>query len=58
MGIDKDYAKILINKVKVFKQQTKTKKQLFLVMITAHGIKTTLYSEEIVDDSASLEDLF
>jgi hypothetical protein len=55
--IDKAYAKVLENKKEVFIEQTKTKKQLFIAMISANGIQPSLYSE-IVDQCVTLEDLF
>lgn len=57
-AIDKQYAKILNNKVDVFKKITKTNKQIFLAMISASGIKNTMYSEEIIDEIVTLDDLF
>lgn len=57
-AIDKDYAKILLNKQEVFRKQTRTKKQLFWALITTFGLKPTMYSEEIVTNQVVLEDLF
>lgn len=57
-SIDKEYAQNLINKVEVYKQQSKTRKQTFLVMITTNGLKPTMYSEEIIDGVVILDDLF
>lgn len=57
-AIDKAYAQILSNKMKVFRKQTRTKKQLFLAMVTTFGLKPTIYSEEIVTNEATMEDLF
>ena len=57
-AIDKSYAAVLNNKISVFKEQTKTTKQLFLSMISASGLKPTLYSEEMVSGVVTLEDLF
>jgi hypothetical protein len=56
--IDKSYAAILQNKVKVFKSQTKTKKQLFIAMLSANGIIKNMYSEELLSGVITLEDLF
>ncbi len=56
-SIDKAYAKILLNKVEVFKAQTRTQKQIFIAMISAHGLKKTLYSEEDVTGVVVQEDL-
>lgn len=57
-SIDKSYAQNLQKKIEVFRKQTRTKKQLFLSMITTHGLKPTMYSEEIVASEAHLEDFF
>lgn len=56
--IDKKYAENLRRKIEVFKGKTKTTKQIFLSFISANGIKSSLYSEEMVDSVAILEDLF
>ncbi len=57
-AITKDYAENLRNKIKVFKEKTRTKKQIFLVMISSSGIKETIHSEELVQAIVTLEDLF
>ena len=57
-AIDKSYAAILTNKIKIFRKQTKTDKQLFLSIISANGLKPTIYSDELVSGVATLEDLF
>jgi len=56
--IDKAYYQELVRKMEVFRKQTRTKKQLFLTMITANGLKPTIYSEELIAGQVSLEDLF
>ncbi|MDX8430255.1 MAG: ATP-binding protein (plasmid) [Candidatus Algichlamydia australiensis] len=57
-AIDKLYAKSLLRKMDVFRKQTRTKKQLFFSMVTTHGLKPTIYSEELISVEATLEDLF
>ncbi len=58
-AIDKSYAHELMKKMEIFRKQTRTKKQLFFCMVTAMGLKPTMYSEEIISGGeASLEDLF
>ncbi|MDX8430989.1 MAG: ATP-binding protein [Candidatus Algichlamydia australiensis] len=57
-AINKDYAKRLQNKMEIFQKRTKTQKQLFLAIVSAKGLKKTMYSEEIVDAVVSLSDLF
>ncbi|MCX7115163.1 MAG: ATP-binding protein [Gammaproteobacteria bacterium] len=56
--IDKPYAKNLQRKLALFKAKTKTEKQLFLVMISAAGIRPTLYAEELVSAVVTLDQLF
>jgi AAA+ ATPase superfamily predicted ATPase len=55
--IDKSYAKNLLNKVETFKKQSKTDKQFFITIITASGLKSTMYSEELIVNQATLSDL-
>ncbi|MGL5263000.1 MAG: AAA family ATPase [Candidatus Rhabdochlamydia sp.] len=57
-AIDKAYAQNLLKKMKIFQKHTRTKKQLFLSMITTFGLKPTMYSEEIVTNQVTLEELF
>jgi hypothetical protein len=57
-AIDKNYAKNLLNKSEVYKKQNKTNKQLFIAMITSGGLKPTMYSEEIIANQTTLDDLF
>jgi hypothetical protein len=57
-AIDKSYAHDLLKKMEIFRKQTRTKKQLFLSMITTRGLKPTIYCEEIIASHATLEDLF
>jgi uncharacterized protein len=56
--INKEYAQQLERKIKIYREQTRTKKQIFLAMITSSGLKQTLYSDKLVDQVVSLEDLF
>lgn len=56
--IDKQYAQNIKNKLDVFKKVTRTHKQLFFAMISATGIKKSIYSEELVDGIVTLDDLF
>lgn len=44
--------------IDIFKKITGTTKQLFLVMISANGIKKNKYSEEILNGVVILNDLF
>ncbi len=56
--IDKSFAKILLKKAEIYRKYTHTKKQIFIAMITSGGLKRTMYSEEIISDHATLNDLF
>lgn len=57
-SIDKDIAENLLNKVKVYRDVTKTTKLIFISLITTFGLKQTTNSEKIVTSVATLEDLF
>jgi len=57
-SIDKAYAQELLKKMEIFRKQTRSKKQLFLSMITTFGLKPTMYSEEIVTNEVMLDELF
>jgi len=56
--IDKSYARELRHKLALFKEQTKTARQLFLVIITTHGLVRNEYSGELVSKEIALKDLF
>lgn len=56
--IDKAYAEKLRNKVEVYRQQKKTKKQIFIVMITMYGLVKNEYSDELITNEITLNDLF
>lgn len=56
--IDKAYAKALQHKMELFQLKTKTKKQLFWLLISANGIKPSMYSEEMLSGVVTLDDLF
>lgn len=56
--IDKDYGKRLMKKLEVFQEQTKSIKQILLAMITTMGVKSNLWSEELVQNEVTLKDLF
>ncbi len=62
--ITKDYAEILNRKMNIFKARTKTKKQLFMAMVTAHGLKNNMLwirdevTQDLITAVVTLEDLF
>jgi predicted AAA+ superfamily ATPase len=57
-AVDKACAQSLLRKMRVFKQKTKTKKDLFLAIVSANGLKKTVYSEEYVTAEVTMKDLF
>lgn len=56
--VDKRYAANLERKVRVFKEVTGTKEDIFLAMVAANGVKKTLYAQELLSAVVTLEDLF
>ncbi len=56
--IDKQYARNLLNKQRVFVKNTRTKKQLFIAMIVSNGIKQNLYADDLISGIVTLDDLF
>ena len=57
-ALDTSYAHSLRYNIETFRKQTKTDSQLFLSMITTHGLKPTPYSDELINGIATLDDLF
>ena len=57
-NINRTYAAELDKKRKVFAEKTKTKKALFLTMITTYGIKKNIYSNTLVQKSVTMDALF
>jgi uncharacterized protein len=56
--LEKSAALNLINKVEKFKQITKTKKQIFVALVTTLSVKPSLWLEDTVHQVITLEDLF
>lgn len=56
--LTKEYVNALKRKIEVFKNVTRTKKQLFLSLISANGLKENYYADDLVSGVATLEDLF
>jgi uncharacterized protein len=56
--IKKDYAESLRNKISIFREASKTKKSIFLTLITTFGIQKNDYASELVQNDIILEDLF
>jgi len=57
-GIDKNYADQLRSKIATFKTVTKTKKSVFLTMITTYGIEKNKYANLLVRNEVTMDDLF
>jgi AAA+ ATPase superfamily predicted ATPase len=56
--IDKNYADELRNKIGVFKTETKTRKSVFLTMVTTYGLQPNTYSTGLVQNSITMDALF
>jgi hypothetical protein len=56
--IDKKYATELDRKVNTFQQATKTKKTLFLTMVTTYGVKKNEYHTGRIVSDIVMKDLF
>lgn len=56
-AIDKKYYQNLKNKVAELQQETRTRKNIFLVMVTTYGLKENEYSNELVQQALDITDL-
>lgn len=56
--ITKEYAKKLENKLDIFRKVTRTKKQLFIAIISSSEIKQNKYSDELICGVVTLDYLF
>jgi len=56
--IDKRYAENLEKKIRVFKQKTRTSKNIFLTFITSKGLENNKYKSALVQNELTLNDLF
>ena len=56
--INKNYAQQLNEKVSIFKEKTKLKKNVFLTLLTANGAKKNEYYLSTITNELVLEDLF
>ncbi len=56
--IDKSYADNLRSKIAVFKNATKTKKSVYLTMITTYGVDKNKYANLLVQNEIVMDDLF
>jgi uncharacterized protein len=56
--ITKEYSEKLRSKISIFKEATKTKKSVFLTMITTYGVEKNKNSAGIVQNEITMNDLF
>ena len=56
--IDKEYARNLKNKEEIYQKVTKTKKQIFISMISPFGVRAGIYKDDLIDSSVTLNDFF
>jgi len=56
--MDKGYAERLREKIRLFRIHTKTRKNLFLTLLTASGAKRNAHFLSVVQQDLSIEDLF
>jgi len=57
-SITKSYAENLRNKIGVFRAETKTKKSVFLTMITTYGVDRNKHSTSLVQNEVTMDALF
>ena len=57
-SIDKSYYLNLKNKIAALQQDTKTRKNIFVTLITTYGIKENEYSKELVHSYLEIDNLF
>lgn len=57
-AIDKEYAEKLRSKISTFKTVTKTRKAVFLTMITTYGLEKNKYATQLVQNEVTMDDLF
>lgn len=56
--IDKRYAAELTRKLEVFREGTRTRKSLFLTMVTSSPIRKNEYAQRLVASQVMLDELF
>jgi hypothetical protein len=55
--LEKSDAKNIMNKIEVFESHVKAKKQTLVALITTKGLKSNIWSEELIQNVVTLEDL-
>ncbi len=58
LEITKKYATELENKLKIFREHTKTRKTLFLTMMTTQGVKNSIKYPGLIQNEITMEALF
>jgi len=56
--IDKQYANNLLNKIDVFKRQSRVDKQIFISFITSSGIKENMHSTKLISNQVTAREFF
>ena len=56
--VEKYYSRELKKKAEVFEAKTGTRKQLFMVLVTTHGLKANTWSEGLITKVVTLDALF
>jgi uncharacterized protein len=56
--VDKKYARELEQKLAAFRQNTRSRKTLFLTFITTYGLSDTIYKEQLADADTAMDGLF
>lgn len=57
-SIDKEYSEKLRSKIATFKEATKTKKAVFLTLITTYGVEKNKYANALMQNEVTMDDLF
>lgn len=55
--LTKSYAKELVTKAEIFKQRTKTKKEVGITLVTSHGLRPGLWNDEVIDSVVTADAL-
>jgi len=56
--VDKRYAEELKEKILIFEKNTRTRKDVFLTLVTTHGLKRNAWSEDLVHHVVTMDALF
>jgi uncharacterized protein len=57
-AIDKEYSEKLRSKINTFKMVSKTRKAVFMTMITTYGVEKNKYASLLVQNEVTMDDLF